>query len=122
MDFYVISIGGVNWGVALAALEAAIEILESRLAVTRRLLSIAGERLQATLIHRLLIAITESVDHALQDRAASGFDRIGLNLDHLLTIARLAGTVTVSARSKGDPARLVGDDPDALWIVMPMRL
>jgi len=63
-----------------------------------------------------------SVAHPLQGSAQPGMDPIGFNLGYLLEIARLAGTCTLSAKGGGDPARIVGDDPDALWIVMPMRM
>lgn len=63
-----------------------------------------------------------SVAHPLQGSAQQGQDPVGFNINYLLEIARLTGTCTLSTKGTGDPARIVGDDPDALWIVMPMRI
>lgn len=45
---------------------------------------------------------------------------IDFNATSLATLSGLAGDCTLTAASKSDPARITGDDPDALWVIMPM--
>lgn len=46
----------------------------------------------------------------------------GFNLRYLTAQARMTPTFQMALASRADPARVTGEDPDALWIVMPMRV
>lgn len=46
----------------------------------------------------------------------------GFNLGYLLTQAALTPTFRMDIASPSDPARVHGEDPDAMWVIMPMRV
>jgi DNA polymerase-3 subunit beta len=46
----------------------------------------------------------------------------GFNLRYLTAQARMTPTFQMALASPEDPARVTGEDPDALWVVMPMRV
>lgn len=46
----------------------------------------------------------------------------GFNLRYLVEQARLTPTFRAELHKSGDPARIYGEDPDAMWIIMPMRV
>ncbi len=45
----------------------------------------------------------------------------GFNLHYLLSQARMTPTFQMALACPVDPARVTGEDPDALWLIMPMR-
>lgn len=54
--------------------------------------------------------------------SATGDLTFGLNLHYIEKIARRAGTVKISGKGANDPFRVTSEDPDALFVIMPMRL
>jgi len=46
----------------------------------------------------------------------------GFNLRYLLEQGRLTPTFRMEVTAPGDPARVRSEDPDAFWIIMPMRV
>jgi DNA polymerase III subunit beta len=46
----------------------------------------------------------------------------GFNLRFLLDQAGVTPTFRLDVTSPNDPARIFGEDPDAMWILMPMRV
>ncbi|MCA0963310.1 DNA polymerase III subunit beta [Salipiger bermudensis] len=46
----------------------------------------------------------------------------GFNLNYLRDQGAVTPTFTLATMSPGDPATIQSDDPDALWVIMPMRL
>lgn len=46
----------------------------------------------------------------------------GFNLRYLTAQARLTPTFQMALASPSDPARVTGEDPDALWVIMTMRV
>jgi len=46
----------------------------------------------------------------------------GFNLTYLAAQARLTPTFRMEMASPSDPARVFGEDPEAMWIVMPRRV
>ncbi|HBT01614.1 MAG TPA: hypothetical protein DEB47_17560 [Citreicella sp.] len=60
----------------------------------------------------------------LQARRAEGctIDALGFNLGYLRDQGAITPTFTISTASADSPATIHSDDPDALWILMPMRL
>lgn len=46
----------------------------------------------------------------------------GYNLSYLLAQSRLTPTFRMDVTSPNDPARVYGEDPDAMWLIMPMRM
>ncbi len=46
----------------------------------------------------------------------------GFNLSYLTAQARMTPTFQMALAGREDPARITGEDPDALWVVMPMRV
>lgn len=49
-------------------------------------------------------------------------DAIGFNVRYLADQARVTPEFRLSTKSPGDPAMVVGEDPDAFWVIMPMRV
>ncbi len=47
---------------------------------------------------------------------------VGFNLRYVLAQARVTSTFRLDLVGRGDPARVRAEDPDALWILMPMRV
>lgn len=47
---------------------------------------------------------------------------MGFNLGYLLDQARITPTFRAELIKPGDPARVFSEDPDAMWILMPMRV
>ncbi len=45
----------------------------------------------------------------------------GFNLRYLTAQARITPTFQIAMASPSDPARITSEDPDALWILMPVR-
>lgn len=60
--------------------------------------------------------------HLTARRQESADPRAGFNLRYLASIAKVAPTFTLSSTGHGNAARIDGEDPDAFWIVMPMRM
>lgn len=60
----------------------------------------------------------------VQMDAVDGHDmsRIGFQLRYLLTQARLTPTFRIEVSTPSDPTPIRSEDPDALWILMPMRV
>lgn len=48
-------------------------------------------------------------------------EEIGFNLSYLLTQAHLTPTFRLDLTAAKDPARIHGEDPAAMWLLMPMR-
>lgn len=46
----------------------------------------------------------------------------GFNFAYLATQARLSQTFRMEMTNPNDPARVYGEDPEAMWILMPMRV
>jgi DNA polymerase III subunit beta len=46
----------------------------------------------------------------------------GFNLRYLLDQGSVTPCFRMEVTSPGDPARIFGEDPDAMWIIMPMRV
>jgi DNA polymerase-3 subunit beta len=46
----------------------------------------------------------------------------GFRLEYLLSQAALTPTFRADLASPSDPARIFGEDPEAMWILMPMRV
>lgn len=46
----------------------------------------------------------------------------GLNLNYLIGFARKLGTFKLTGSTSGDPFRVLGEDPNLLQIIMPMRV
>jgi DNA polymerase III subunit beta len=46
----------------------------------------------------------------------------GFNLRYLMSQAGLTPTFRMDVASPSDPARVHGEDPDAMWVIMPMRV
>ena len=53
---------------------------------------------------------------------ATGTGRIGFNLRYLSDLARAVPDLTIQTITPNGPVRCVGDDPDALFVLMPMRV
>ena len=72
---------------------------------------------------RMSLTMPDGVDLsiALQGHA----EREGLTATYSLALlsefARIAPAFTLSSAGRGEPARIVTEDPDALWVLMPMR-
>lgn len=49
-------------------------------------------------------------------------ERWGFNLGYLLDQSLLTPTFRADLASPSGPARIYGEDPDAMWIIMPMRV
>ena len=58
---------------------------------------------------------------ALQGHAAKDGQTATYSLALLSEFARIAPAFTLSSAGRGEPARIVTEDPDALWVLMPMR-
>lgn len=66
---------------------------------------------------------TEGVPENLQKAYENGrTETWGFNLEYLLRQARVTPTFRLDVASPSDPAIIRGEDPDALWVVMPMRV
>lgn len=55
---------------------------------------------------------------------ADGADpvEIGFNLAYVLAQARVTASFRMELIAPGDPCRIRGEDPDAMWVIMPMRV
>lgn len=63
------------------------------------------------------------VDMPLSCEVAPGSsDRLGYNLGYLCAQSFKTPTFTLYASNKGDPAVIRSEDPQALWVLMPMRV
>lgn len=70
-----------------------------------------------------MIPAMEGVPENLQKAYADGkTETWGFNLAYLLTQSRLTPTFRVEVSSPSDPCRVFGEDPDAMWVIMPMRV
>lgn len=60
----------------------------------------------------------------LQAKRAEGCttEALGFSLNYLRDQGAITPTFTINSAGQGDPATIHSDDPDALWILMPMRL
>lgn len=55
--------------------------------------------------------------------SANGDFSIGFNAAYVVDTARaLGGTIRLEMTRSGDPARVYGEDPDAMFLLMPMRV
>ncbi|MCA1334206.1 hypothetical protein [Pseudooceanicola marinus] len=72
---------------------------------------------------RMSLSMPDGVDlsTALQGHAAKDGQTATYSLALLSEFARIAPAFTLSSAGRGEPARIVTEDPDALWILMPMR-
>lgn len=61
--------------------------------------------------------VTSPMSGKAQDGRAVAF-----NVSYLTAQARVTDTFTVSTEGPNEPARIIGDDPDALWVIMPMMV
>lgn len=62
-----------------------------------------------------------SVSVSAQISGPKGFS-VGYNRKYLADQARITPTFRITTRNAGDPARIVGEDPLALFVLMPMRV
>ncbi len=46
----------------------------------------------------------------------------GFNLNYLLAQAAVTPTFSLVARNGSDPAKIIGEDTRAMWVLMPMRV
>jgi DNA polymerase III subunit beta len=46
----------------------------------------------------------------------------GFNLRYLLDQGRVTPAFRIEVTAPSDPARVLGEDPDAMWVIMPMRV
>ena len=71
------------------------------------------------------VTMTALVDGAAMDMKVAGYvgrAAYGFNLGYLLAQSALTPTFRMDVTSPSDPARIHGEDPDAMWIIMPMRV
>lgn len=61
-------------------------------------------------------------DTASTPITARGKGKMGINIKYLKQQCRATPNFTMTAAYATDPARCVGDDPDALFVLMPMRV
>lgn len=55
-------------------------------------------------------------------QVSSGTGQIGFSMAYLAAQAKITPEFRLTAASAGDPARIKGEDPNALWILMPRRV
>lgn len=60
--------------------------------------------------------------HLQKDYENGRTETWGFNLEYLLAQSRLTPTFRAEVTTPSDPARIYGEDPDAMWIIMPMRV
>lgn len=60
--------------------------------------------------------------HLQKDYENGRTETWGFNLEYLMAQARVTPTFRVDLCSPSDPARIFGEDPEAMWILMPMRV
>jgi DNA polymerase-3 subunit beta len=98
-------------------------------ATLRRLSAIMTERAQAVAFRdgRATIKspdIEGEISVPAPMEMADPVDRmeIGFNLRLILAQARMTATFRMELLGPSDPARIRAEDPDALWVIMPMRV
>jgi DNA polymerase-3 subunit beta len=72
---------------------------------------------------RVPVKMTALIDGQSLDMKVPGIVRTttyGFNLRYLVDQARLTPTFRMDVASPSDPARIHGEDPDAMWMIMPM--
>ncbi|SLN75395.1 DNA polymerase III subunit beta [Pseudooceanicola marinus] len=72
---------------------------------------------------RMSLSMPDGVDLsiALQGHATKDGQTATYSLALLSEFARIAPAFTLSSAGRGEPARIVTEDPEALWVLMPMR-
>ncbi|PJE26518.1 DNA polymerase III subunit beta [Pseudooceanicola marinus] len=72
---------------------------------------------------RMSLSMPDGVDLsiALQGHTEREGQTATYSLALLSEFARIAPAFTLSSAGRGEPARIVTEDPDALWVLMPMR-
>ena len=72
---------------------------------------------------RMSLSMPDGVDLSitLQGHATKAGQTATYSLALLSEFARIAPAFTLSSAGRGEPARIVTEDPDALWVLMPMR-
>lgn len=63
-----------------------------------------------------------TITHPIQASAEVSPARVGFNVGYLQSLASVAPTITISDANPSEAWRVEGDDPDALWVLMPMRV
>ncbi|SLN74620.1 DNA polymerase III subunit beta [Pseudooceanicola marinus] len=72
---------------------------------------------------RMSLTMPDGVDLsiALQGQTTKDGQTATYSLALLSEFARIAPAFTLSSAGRGEPARIVTEDPEALWVLMPMR-
>ncbi|MBR9822641.1 MAG: hypothetical protein GYB51_16780 [Rhodobacteraceae bacterium] len=63
----------------------------------------------------------DEISAPLQGHTTEDGLTVTISLRLLSELARIAPAFTLSCAGRGDPARIATEDPDALWVLMPMR-
>lgn len=64
----------------------------------------------------------QTIELPMQGKATNGKDAFGFNLNYLHAQARCTPAFSISGKDQASPALIRSQDPDAFWVLMPVRL